>query len=175
MIMLEFQMDENALQEDKVSDPLHHDIAVLQETFFVLPVRFIVNGIDMFGIHQNQRVFYGLPNDNKPTFENKMIKSYWLYLPVLSLAIVGLEKVRMACEGKVSLYSLPGTGAYIMFQPSSTGIEVKTTFTNEFAQISCLDLITVFSEFADKVRGMILSVFPELISHPNLSSWLSQY
>lgn len=173
MITLEFRMDENALIEDKLSDPLHSDIAVLQETFFVLPVRFIVNGVNIFNFDTNQKVFLGLSNDKQLKSVDKMIKSIWLPLPVLNLAIVGLDKVKIACEGKASFYSLPETGAYIMFQPSSTGIGVKTSFASKFEETTCSDLLMAFSEFAEHVRKMILSVFPELITHPDLGSWLS--
>jgi hypothetical protein len=47
LITIEFKITEDSLSEDMLSDPSHTDVAILEETYFIMPVRACVNGVDM--------------------------------------------------------------------------------------------------------------------------------
>jgi len=50
MVIFEFKIDETALVEDLETDPVAANEAVLQETFFEMPVRLSVNEVELLEI-----------------------------------------------------------------------------------------------------------------------------
>jgi hypothetical protein len=171
MVKIEFFNDENEINEDKLYDPLHMDAAILEQTFFVLPVRFLVNDSDMF--HWKQEIRIGMPKDEvyRSMEENIYI---WIPLPVLHLATKGLDEAKRACKGETIIYSLPGTMYQIKFHPMNNKIEISSSFLNYSEVIYCTELVEAFEKFAEEVRKMINREFPELKKHPQIGAWLLQ-
>lgn len=97
MVSIEFVLDSESLNEDLavLSDTTPE--AAIQETFFLMPVRFIIDGTDMFL----------QPAKNKPTFisseegETKLISTEQfepVRLPLLDLATQGFQAVKLLSE-----------------------------------------------------------------------------
>ncbi|MDK3160302.1 hypothetical protein QPK87_27635 [Kamptonema cortianum] len=74
MIHLDFEINESTLAEDASMKPAIANPAALQETYFEMPVRFQIGGVELLQIPQGDEVFLELPLVDVATSGLKMCK-----------------------------------------------------------------------------------------------------
>lgn len=166
MIILEFLVDENVLQEDLSANPSIENLAVLQETFFVFPTRLSINGSEMFSLSRRRLVMYGGQTGGEIDVSDQILEDSWIPLPLLHLALIGFGQVKKACEGEETSYSLPRTGAKLIFVPILGKIEISSTLNGKVERVECQELIEAFNNFKVKVFYFIKERVPILEQHP---------
>jgi hypothetical protein len=166
VIILEFLIDENALQEDLSANPSIEDLAVLQETFFVFPTRLSINRSEMFDLSNKRLVMYGGQTSGEIDITDQVIEKYWLPLPLLHFVLIGSGQIRRACEGEETSYALPGTGAKLVFKPVQDKIEVHSTLNGKVEWVECQELIGAINSFRSKAFDFIKYKVPNMEQHP---------
>jgi hypothetical protein len=166
VIKFEFLVDENSLKEDLSANPSIEDLAVLQETFFVFPTRLNINGNEMFSLTPKKVVMYGGQSACNLDVGNQEIENPWIPLPLLHLALIGFGQVKKACEGEETSYSLPGTGAKLIFVPILNRIEISSTLNGKVERSECQELIEAFNHFKAKVFYFLKKRVPIMEQHP---------
>jgi hypothetical protein len=150
MITLTFRVDELVLKQDS-ADPLDSiDAGVLQNSYFVMPVRFQVKGEDLLGT----------------------LETPWCPLPIIDLAVVGLGCISsLKVEGK-AIYDLPEMGGQLSFV--ATGGKVAVLAPNG-KRVSCdyKVLLSAFQKCASEVRLFLEEKAPALCNHPYWGKWLN--
>lgn len=172
MITIEFQIDENVITQDRQTDLREVDEGVLLHTYFVLPVRFSVNDQELFELPpQDQTVMVGTL-EGRLVLQETRVTWAWLALPILHLAIVGLERVQEAGQGKASVYLLPGSGMRLHFQGHGSSVVIRSEVNGQTAETAYTELEDAFEKFAVAVRSVLKQQAPELIDHPQLGAWM---
>lgn len=174
MISVDFQLDEACLADDLQHSPETASSAALEETYFVMPVRFCVNGVELFeqpGEKRRSMIVVGaesgpqrveLPND----------KGYWLPLPVLGFATHMLQALDQAKqEGMRKLY-LAG-GGYLVLSRHGELLSIKTSINENCASMEFSEALKAFRAFHEKVRQFLAWRVPKLQQHGSWKQWFS--
>lgn len=168
MVIFEFAVDQNILLDDLSANPSKESLAVLQETYFVFPTRLNINGSEMLSISLKKLVMYGNQVGGELNFADQIIENPWMSLPLLHLVLVGFGQVRKACAGQVASYSLPGTGALLIFVPIQGNIEIRSTLTGRTESVECHELLEAFINFKNKALRFLIQSVPDIEKH---SEW----
>jgi len=157
MVLLEFQLDRNVLDDDRATDLGTADAGALQETYFLMPVRLKVSEAELLKM---------------PPGGRGRLTSPWLTLPILHVATVGLHKVKEARESGTSTYTLPGSGWRLRFAVSGQDISVYSEVSEQGSCARYEELLQAFEHFASTVREVLSRETPELKEHPQWGRWL---
>lgn len=166
MVTFEFVVDQNVLLEDLAMNPSGESLAVVQETYFVFPIRLNINGNEMFSLSEKRLVLYSDQTERELNFTEQTIENAWIRLPLLHLIFVGFGQIRKACKGEVTSYSLPGTGAMLIMTPTQGKIEVRSTLNGKTETVECQELIDAFNSFKNQALDFIKSNVPAIEQHP---------
>jgi hypothetical protein len=164
MIELEFKKDERKLREDiEVGFPEEIE-AALFETYFELPVRFSINGVELF-----ERISLNINRINISETVGGDIRKYirpistpWLELPILNVATTCFDMIRKAWEGEKAVYSIPGGAGYLVFKKTNSKIRVLSTINDRVADADCLELKNAFTIFSNRAQELAEDLFPQL-------------
>jgi hypothetical protein len=149
MITLEFRVDEQEFLTDLASDPADADAGVLEETYFVSPVRFSIDGRELLAVSAE-----GDP---------------WRDLPLLGMAW-GIRQMLTLPPDKDFRLHLAG-GGHLSFRRSDESIRVINSLTGTEACASTNELKHSATEFLRRVREIFEASAPQLKSHRGWSTW----
>lgn len=173
MVQMEFRVSQASLSEDKQSDPASREAGVLQETYFVMPVRLRVTDVDLLETHATDNtVFSGNPGDASLEISSASFDIPWMELPLLGVASLLPVCLEQAQREGVSQFNLPGSGFRLLFRVSGEEICVESEVNGRQACASYDELSDGFRRFASSVRRFLLSEFPDLAQHKYWGSWL---
>lgn len=145
--------DEKSLAEDLEMDIPNEDESLFEMSYFVMPIRFNVNGNELFENH-------GSP---------------WASGPILSLASSGLIAVKDILTTKKEKHLIiDGPGSIEFTLVDNKKVEAAFVISSErIAEIVNYDaLLEAFQKFADKARIFLEERVPQLNEHPYWGPWL---
>jgi hypothetical protein len=171
MITFEFVVNKDRILEERKYDLLIDGIAILENSYFVLPVRLNINGIEMFEYSMNGTTGLVEPRGKDLEFQDKKIATIWLELPILHLSITGLESVKKACNGEKVIYNLPEGVTSLQFIPIEKSVEVISEISGRKSKIECSELLKAFEDFSSKTRAVLEELVPELKQNPEIAYW----
>ena len=155
MILIEFEVDENELAENLEGDIVEIDYVSFVLTLFIMPVRFQVNGIELFEYKGDLWA-----RDD----------------PIMNLASNGLLAVINLNSSKIKKYNLlegPGTMYFRMIEDDNVEF-IYDGVRQVVTTVKYSELLEAFQKFADKVRKFIWERVPQNERTPllgALASW----
>jgi len=172
MVSIEFVPDDEIVKEDLAMISNTAPAAALQETFFLLPVKFIIDETDLLllPVKQEQRFVSNEQGETKVTGTGK-IES--IRLPLLDFTTQGFEAVKALREKSQSKYSAPG-GWNLYFQKEERGIRVTSDVNGKQVLTDYNQLYRAFSKFELRVRSFLRERAPLLSKHSYWGPWFAQ-
>lgn len=147
-VTLDFQIDENVLAEDRQHDPAAADPAIIETTYFVMPVRFSTDGKEVL---QTQR-------------------SEWLPQPVIGFTThLALAVCELGSTGVATCFV--DDGGTLRFERRGTRVHLTCSFNGVAAEIPIQELEGAVTHFRARVRDSFRALIPELTTHPSWSTW----
>lgn len=155
MVIFDFKVDEEELAEDLEFDIVNTKYNLFALTFFMMPVRLNINGVEFF------------------RYDRTDPKNYWVGMPIINLASEGLIYVKsLPLKGRVE-YDLPEVGTYLNFQMLPNN-QVSITFGKKIhVIIPYEELLKAFEDFAVNVRNFLNDRVPQMHQHPYWGPWLN--
>ena len=148
MTILDFKLNESALAEDLACPPESANPAALEETYFVMPVSFVVDGIDVLAL------------TGRSTHE----------LPVLGFAADALRVLEQLKPREEKALYLAG-GGELRVRFDGHGFDVSCSLNGNSVYVERDELITAFRMFAAKVKKMLVVRAPEIQTHKMWPQW----
>jgi len=154
MIKLEFELDEKVLLEDLEESPKEADTAALVVTYFLMPVRFIIDDKDVF-YYKNER--------SNPGIE----------VPLMNLAINGLSHIKSLEDEDESFYLIPEAYGDLFFKRiENNKIEIIFSKFDEKFIVDYDELLCAFEDFSERVKVFLRERVPELVDHSYWGKWV---
>lgn len=155
MIDLAFQANDEEIRRDLEAEPEEADAAALEHTFFVVPTRFVIDGIELLaypGVHAG-----------------------WRPLPLLGFA-PRLRRVAAAVrDGETESISLMDGGVLQLERRGDT-LRVTSSLTpKDAATVSREELVRESAKFAGEVCGYLALTAPAMLEHPSWPTWCSDH
>lgn len=152
MITLDFEIDEAVLAEDGRYSPATANPAALEETYFLTPFRFSVEGVELLGVHGGQ-----------PTT---------LSLPLLGFASHVHRVVAATRSGETKKCYLAG-GGDLAFERTVNLMRVSSSLTGDAVTVDAGELLIATRSLLQRVRDVLVKRFPVMQAHPAWGSWFS--
>ena len=152
MITLDFEIDERVFVEDGQCDPATAEPAALEETYFVMPFRFSVKGVELLGIRGRQPAT--------------------LALPLLGFATDVNRAVSAARSRETTKCYLAG-GGELTFERTASVMRVSSSLTGNTVTAEADDLVKATRLLLERVRELLLKRFPGMQAHPAWGTWFS--
>ena len=150
MIELAIEHDDEALRADGES-PTEAPAAALEETYFVVPTRFAVNGKELLaypgGAHEA-----------------------WRPLPLLGFGPRLRDIALSVKDGDAATISLAGGGSLELRREVET-VVLKSSLAGDEVRASHDELMATAAAFATDVCNYLQSVLPSLATHPAWRNW----
>jgi hypothetical protein len=150
MTITEFKLDDASLREDILHSPERANPAALEETYFVMPVRFRINDAELLQ----------LPKKESP----------WLPLPLLGFAANAVQVTKELLVNKEKKLYLPG-GGHLMFARHDDQLSITSSINNRTALTQLSDVRGSLHDFADRVRQLLLQRIPRIKQHGSWDQW----
>lgn len=147
-VTLSFQVDESVLSDDRRYNPAVADPAVIETSYFTMPVRFSVDGTELL----------------------ETPSGFWLPQPVLGFATHldrSLDALRSTGSARCSV---AGAGT-LSFQRRGEQVQLTCSFNRVEVEVSIDDLDRAFKDFRERVEAVLRTRVPELITHPSWPTW----
>jgi hypothetical protein len=172
LIRIEFRSEDLQHQQVRSKGGQESSAELLEENFFNLPVRFNVNGVELFEkIPHDSTVFVCQVEKEMQEPNLRLDLAYpEISVPLLHLATVGLRQVRKACLDGTNYYHLPG-GGYLEFSPKGDSLNIYSSISQRSASANCSELQSAFEDFKERIRQFITEEIPDLIEHPSWKTW----
>lgn len=154
MIIFDFEIDEDELREDLESDIPTTDLDLFVLTFFLMPVRLNINGVEFF------------------QFDNPKPWDCRIGTPILNIASNGLIAVKSLPSVRKVEYVFLEVGSILemtMLPENNVSIDFNKKI---HVVISYDELLTAFDRFAASVRKFLNERVPQMNQHPYWGSWL---
>jgi hypothetical protein len=152
MITLDFKIDEAAFATDGRYSPATASQAALEETYFLTPFRFCVDGVELLGVHGRQPATLGLP--------------------LLGFASHVHQVVAATRPGKRKRCYLAG-GGDLTFERRANLMHVSSSLTGAAVTVDAGELLQAVRSLLENVRNLLLKRFPDMQAHPAWGSWFS--
>jgi len=146
-VILDFQIDEKVLAEDRQQSPAAADPAVIETTYFTMPVRFSVDGRELF---QTQ-------------------SSACLPQPVLGLAthlVLALDALRSTGVAKCSV-----AGGTLHLRQRGERVQLTCSFNRVESGVPIDELEAAIKSFRRRVEDSLRLLVPEITTHPSWPMW----
>ncbi|MCC6161767.1 MAG: hypothetical protein IT182_00255 [Acidobacteria bacterium] len=154
MIVLEFKVDEAELTRDLSESPNSANPAALEETYFVMPVSFVVGATNMLAF----------PGANET----------WYPQPILGFAVHMAGAVLQLKHGESSTCHV-ADGGRLEFERSGWTMRVSSTLLPENAEIvPATEMIGAVRKFRHHVRDLLLQREPAMKNHPWWDEWFPE-
>jgi len=148
MITLDFEMDQHVLEEDLRASPVNADAGVLEETYFVMPVKFVVDGTDLLSLPGHQA--HSLPLLG---FTTHMLQA------LEQMAYTGQRRVYLAGGGDISL------------RAAGNRVEISSSLTNRQVTVDRAELLLALRNLAARVQQQLRSLVPGMDRHSSWRNW----
>ncbi len=153
MIEIDFKIDEEALAADLEEDLPNLDESLFYLSIFVMPVRMIINDIDLFELN------------NDP----------WCRAPLIEVANRGLETIKALKTQRGAYWTIiegPGDIDFTMLDENCVVLDFNSGSKHVIVNAKYQELLEAFQKFANKVREFIWERVPQLNEHPYWGPWL---
>jgi hypothetical protein len=153
MTELDFIIDDRVLLEDLPFSTRSAEPAAVEETYFIMPVRMCVSGVELFRLN--------------PT------GSPWLSLPVLGFAAhlrEALGKIRSDVQSSLSLAG----GGRLDFLMESEKLEITCSLSRLGAADALREVTGASSIFCQKIQVLLRDRVPQLVEHPSWRQWFPE-
>jgi hypothetical protein len=151
MTTLDFKLDKSSLEEDLACSPANANPAALEETYFVMPVSFVVDGTDVLAL------------PGRSTHE----------LPVLGFAADTLRALEQLKPGEEKNLFLAG-GGELRVRFDGRGFDISCSLNGHSVHVARDELISAFRSFAGKVKAMLVVRVPEIQTHEMWRRWFPE-
>jgi hypothetical protein len=151
MITLDFQIDEDELAADLAASPEAANPAAVEQTYFVMPVRFAVGETD----------FLAFPG----------VYDRWRPQPLLGIAthlVLALQAIK---PGQPSRCNVADGGRLDFEQFGATIAISSSVLPGQIANVPAGELIGAASRFRDEVRDFLAERVPAMTQHPYWKTW----
>jgi hypothetical protein len=149
-IELAMRADDEAVRADLDDSPVDAPAAAVEETFFVVPTRLAVDGIELLtypGVYDG-----------------------WRPLPLLGFAPRLRNLTTGLRAGKAATLSLRD-GGHLEFRRDGTVVVISSSLTGDDAAISVERLADAAVNFSADVCAYLLSLIPAMAGHTSWESW----
>ena len=146
-VSLEFHMDQRVFAEDRTHDPAGTDPAVVETTYFMVPVRMSIHGAELL----------------------RTQTTAWVPEPILGLAthlVLVLEALRTRGAATCSV-----GGGTLHFHLYQGVVRLVCSYNKVEADVSLDELQVAFENFRSRVRDSLSQLVPELTAHPWWPEW----
>jgi hypothetical protein len=171
MTNLEFHFDEASLAEDMRHSPESATSAMLEETYFVMPVRLCVNGVEL--LEQPNREVKNLfvaRMGHAPQRFASVTESCWLPLPLLGFATHGLQRLRQVKGGDEQKLYLSG-GGQLDFILNGERIAIKSSLNDRSSLAQLPEIVNAFQDFSESIRELLVHRIPSIQQHASWKQW----
>lgn len=151
MTTLDFKLDESSLAEDRAASPATANPAALEETYFVMPVTFVVDGTNVLSL------------PGRSTHE----------LPVLGFAADTLCVLEQLNRGEEKKLYLAG-GGELRVRFDGHVFDIACSLNGRSVRVMREELLGAFRTFAGKVREMLVARVPEIQTHKMWRQWFPE-
>lgn len=151
MTKIHFELDEMALAADAECAPAGADPAALEETYFVMPVRFEISGVDVLALQGGVA---------RP-------------LPLIGFAIDLLSALEPLESGQRTDVYLAG-GDELSLHRQDEMIELQCVPDGQTAKVGRSELIAAARSFSARVSALLLQRVPEIRNHPTWLEWFPE-
>jgi hypothetical protein len=174
MTTVDFRLDEASLAEDLQHAPESADRGALEETYFVMPVRLCVNGVELLEHpgRAKRNVFIGAGEQGVQRIQLPNEASSWLPLPLLGFAKDVLQALNETKPGKERKLYLAG-GGELVFVRQGEQLSVASSITGKSASTQFAEVLNAFRTFSEKVRQLLVGRVPGIQQHPSWRQWFS--
>jgi hypothetical protein len=148
MMVVDFKWDQEVLKKDLAASPVSADPAALEETYFVMPVRFSVDGVNLLSMSADQA--HSLPLLGFSTHVLQM-----------------LEHMQSTDEGRVYLAG----GGDVSICTEGQRVRIRSSLTNREVTVDREALLSAFRSFADCVKHQLVTWVPGIDRHPHWRTW----
>jgi hypothetical protein len=148
MVILDFQVDENVLTEDRQYNPTIVDPGVIEATYYMMPVRFRIDGKELL---------------QTPT-------TAWLPQPLLGFATHLVYALRTLHSTGAAIYSV-ADGGTLRFLRRGMGVQLTCDFNRVEAEVSLDELDAAIQHFHRRVEDWLRTHVPELVTHSSWPTW----
>jgi len=149
MIIVEFRVDEQSLQEDLRCDPKTADIATIEETYFLMPVRLSISSCELLA----------------PTG--------WAPLPILGFAIRLHEAARQIRTALVAHCYIAG-GGDLQLRRSDGSDKISIRSPVAIAECGVRELDIASRRFLEDVLTFLRERVDGISSHKHWEEWVSE-
>jgi hypothetical protein len=143
MIRLDFQVDDREFRDDAQQDPLSATAAMLEETYFLTPVRFSVHATELLA-----------PSSANP----------WLPLPLLGFATHLHAALTTIADGAEATISIGGGGS-LQLRRRDHVLEIESPFARATVRASLEHVLKAAEVFPARVRELIDEYVPDFNKH----------
>ena len=153
MTEIDFEVDEAELAEGLDNDIPNEEDSLFIMSYFLMPIRFQVNGVELFEYN------------NDP----------WVSMPLLNIASCGLitvKDLKLSKKENFSLLEGPGYIEFTMIDDENVKIVYDYFPKPVILTVKYAELLEAFQKFAEKVRAFLKERVPQLNEHPYWGPWL---
>lgn len=174
MTTVDFRLDEASLAEDLQHSPESANPAALEETYFVMPVRLCVNGIELLeqSGHAKRNVFIGADEHGLRQTQRPNEASCYLPLPLLGFATQALQALNQMKPGCVQKLYLAGGGDLLLARHGEQ-LSIESSISGKSSSTEFAEALSAFRAFSEKIRQLLVSRVPAIQQHPSWRQWFS--
>jgi hypothetical protein len=174
MTTVDFRLDEASLVEDIQHSPESANPAALEETYFVMPVRLCVNGIELLEQpgRAKRNVFIGADEQGLRQTQLPDETSCWLPLPLLGFGTQVLQALNETKPGREQKLNLAG-GGHLVFARHNDQIAVESSINGKRSSTQLAEALDAFRAFSEKVRQLLVTRVPVIQQHPSWRQWFA--
>jgi hypothetical protein len=165
LINISFEPDERALADDAAAEPAHAAPEVLSETYFLMPVHFCIDEVELLSPPSQPATVTALPSST-------VLVGRALSAPVPLVAFaVGVHRAigEMRAGDKWTCY-LAEAGE-LRLERQADSIRIVSTVTGATATVAVAELREAAEQFRSRVRDFLRARVPGMESHPSWSAW----
>jgi hypothetical protein len=151
------------------------DVDLEFEPVLVMPVRFSVDGTDLFACSGSPHIAVETINDVNPTWlPDGHRHCAWTSLPIVDLAAAGLRCVRRAkLFGRCAYGELMYGSSVLTFEmEDGDRVRIWSGVTDRAVVASYAEVLAAFEGFVEEVGRYLLERLPELAQHRRIGAWL---
>jgi hypothetical protein len=172
MTTVHLRLDEESLVEDLRCSPETANLAGLEETCYIMPIRWCMNGVELLELpnHSRQNLFIGAAEQSVQRIELTEEARCWLPLPLLGFVTHALQALNVTMPSRDQDLNL-AVGGHLVLARHNDPISIESSINGSRFSIQLAEALNAFHASSDKVRQMLVSCVPAMQNHP---SWKQQ-
>ncbi len=153
MITLQFGLDEHSLILERERDTVDVHAGILEETGFLTPMRFAVDGLELLALEGSDAAS--------------------LDLPLIGFASHLFGRVSSLEDGSSKKLHLAGGGA-LNFARSGDVVTIHSSIATRVVNADYGDLCAASESLLRRVRDAVLQSIPDMRNHPAWADWFPE-